>query len=60
MSPAAILSVFTESKYCLIVTETEGIRHNVTPFIIEDNKKNYYYRGLSESFVRILDMLDIY
>ena len=26
----------------------ECLRHNVIPFIIEDSKKNFYYRGLSE------------
>ena len=26
----------------------ECLRHNVTPFIIEDSKKNFYYRGLAE------------
>ena len=31
-----------------LVALKECLRHNVTPFIIEDNKKNYYYRGLSE------------
>ena len=31
-----------------LVTLKECLRHNVIPFIIEDKKKNYYYRGLSE------------
>lgn len=26
----------------------ECLRHNIVPFIIEDSKKNYYYRGLSK------------
>ena len=26
----------------------ECLRHNVIPFLIEDSKKNYYYRGLAE------------
>lgn len=26
----------------------ECLRHNVMPFIIEDSKKNFYYRGLAE------------
>ena len=32
---------------CLVALK-ECLRHNVIPFIIEDAKKNYYYRGLSE------------
>lgn len=31
-----------------LIALKECLRHNVTPFIIEDSKKNYYYRGLSE------------
>ena len=31
-----------------LVALKECLRHNVIPFIIEDSKKNYYYRGLSE------------
>ena len=31
-----------------LVALKECLRHNVIPFIIEDTKKNYYYRGLSE------------
>ena len=31
-----------------LVALKECLRHNVTPFIIEDQKKNYYYRGLAE------------
>ena len=31
-----------------LVVLKECLRHNVIPFIIEDAKKNYYYRGLSE------------
>ena len=31
-----------------LIALKECLRHNVTPFIIEDLKKNYYYRGLSE------------
>ena len=31
-----------------LVTLKECLRHNVIPFIIEDTKKNFYYRGLSE------------
>ena len=31
-----------------LVALKECLRHNVIPFIIEDFKKNYYYRGLSE------------
>ena len=31
-----------------LIALKECLRHNVTPFIIEDHKKNYYYRGLSE------------
>ena len=31
-----------------LVAFKECLRHNVIPFIIEDAKKNYYYRGLSE------------
>ena len=31
-----------------LVALKECLRHNVIPFIIEDAKKNYYYRGLSE------------
>lgn len=26
----------------------ECLRHNIIPFIIEDSKKSFYYRGLSE------------
>lgn len=26
----------------------ECLRHNIIPFIIEDRKKYYYYRGLAE------------
>ena len=31
-----------------LVVLKECLRHNIIPFIIEDKKKNYYYRGLSE------------
>ena len=31
-----------------LVALKECLRHNVIPFIIEDAKKNFYYRGLSE------------
>lgn len=31
-----------------LVALKECLRYNVIPFIIEDAKKNYYYRGLSE------------
>jgi len=31
-----------------LVALKECLRHNVIPFIIEDAKKQYYYRGLSE------------
>ena len=31
-----------------LVALKECLRRNVTPFIIEDSKKNFYYRGLSE------------
>ena len=31
-----------------LVALKECLRHNIIPFIIEDAKKNYYYRGLAE------------
>lgn len=31
-----------------LIALKECLRHNVIPFIIEDSKKNYYYRGLAE------------
>lgn len=31
-----------------LVAFKECLRHNIIPFIIEDHKKYYYYRGLSE------------
>ena len=31
-----------------LVALKECLHHNIIPFIIEDSKKNYYYRGLSE------------
>lgn len=31
-----------------LIALKECLRHNVIPFIIEDSKKKYYYRGLSE------------
>ncbi len=31
-----------------LVALKECLRHNIVPFIIEDSKKNYYYRGLQE------------
>ena len=31
-----------------LVALKECLRHNIVPFIIEDSKKNFYYRGLSE------------
>ena len=31
-----------------LVALKECLRHNIIPFIIEDSKKYYYYRGLSE------------
>ena len=31
-----------------LVALKECLRHNVIPFLIEDAKKNYYYRGLAE------------
>lgn len=31
-----------------LVALKECLRHNIIPFIIEDRKKHFYYRGLSE------------
>ena len=31
-----------------LVSLKECLRHNIIPFIIENSKKNFYYRGLSE------------
>lgn len=31
-----------------LVAFKECLRHNIIPFIIEDRKKNFYYRGLAE------------
>ncbi len=31
-----------------LIVLKECLRHNIIPFIIEDTKKNYYYRGLNE------------
>ena len=31
-----------------LISLKECLHHNVIPFVIEDSKKNYYYRGLSE------------
>ncbi len=31
-----------------LVVLKECLRHNVIPFIIEDSKKSFYYRGLAE------------
>lgn len=31
-----------------LIVLKECLRHNIIPFIIEDRKKNFYYRGLSE------------
>ena len=31
-----------------LIALKECFRHNVIPFIIEDSKKNFYYRGLSQ------------
>ena len=31
-----------------LIALKECLRHNVIPFIIEDTKKNFYYKGLSE------------
>ena len=31
-----------------LITLKECLRHNVIPFIIEDSRKNFYYRGLKE------------
>jgi len=31
-----------------LIALKECLRHNIVPFIIEDAKKSYYYRGLSE------------
>ena len=31
-----------------LIVLKECLRHNLIPFIIEDSKKNYYYRGLKE------------
>ena len=31
-----------------LIVLKECLRHNLIPFIIEDTKKNYYYRGLKE------------
>ena len=31
-----------------LIALKECLRHNIVPFIIEDSKKSYYYRGLSE------------
>ena len=54
-----------------LIALKECLRHNVIPFIIEDSKKNFYYRGLKEwrnekgwltdtcLDGRLLDMLEI-
>lgn len=31
-----------------LITLKECLRHNIIPFLIEDSKKSYYYRGLAE------------
>jgi len=31
-----------------LIALKECLRHNIIPFIIEDSKKHFYYRGLSE------------
>ena len=31
-----------------LVALKECLRHNIVPFLIEDSKKAFYYRGLSE------------
>lgn len=31
-----------------LIAFKECLRHNIVPFIIEDTKKNFYYRGLTE------------
>ena len=31
-----------------LIALKECLRHDIVPFIIEDSKKNYYYRGLAE------------
>ena len=31
-----------------LIALKECLRHNIIPFIIEDSKKNFYYRGLTE------------
>ena len=31
-----------------LIALKECLRHGIIPFIIEDNKKGFYYRGLSE------------
>jgi len=31
-----------------LIALKECLRHNIVPFIIEDSKKAFYYRGLSE------------
>ena len=31
-----------------LIALKECLRHNIIPFIIEDSKKNFYYRGLAE------------
>ena len=31
-----------------LIALKECLRNNIIPFIIEDNKKSFYYRGLSE------------
>ncbi len=31
-----------------LIALKECLRHNIVPFIIEDSKKSYYYRGLNE------------
>ena len=31
-----------------LIALKECLRHDITPFIIEDAKKSYYYRGLAE------------
>ena len=31
-----------------IIMFKESLKHNIVPFIIEDNLKSFYYRGLKE------------
>ena len=46
--PITLLDILKEQKVGRLIMFKECLKYNIVPFIIEDNLKMFYYRGLKE------------